>query len=598
MAEPVTRLVLISHPRHLDAARNAGPGALVVSTDWLTCRQLEREGVAVRHVDAMLGDYDPPADVLLRHGEWMIEAGGEVGLLDGMSTAKALNREVELSVLGFQRLWHALDGFCRVYAPKELVLYDLRGEYGQVGDTQKRILVQALAASHGLTVVDRLDPPDDIRHFHDVLGIGAPLRPKGAKAVLRNLLADLTDLAFRLLRPFRRKTGGVLFFLNPLMEQGLLESWPGGPAGTVLIAQRSPKSLSFLRDCLRRGATLASLPRLSLTREEVRRLEAGAADLREHWRTHPPAAPVEAARRAHVEEKILTNGRLLDFAAEAKSYRALLTRHRVARVVVGDATNTSGRLIVEAAHAAGIPADELLNGMFVHDCAYDIRCGDRCGPPKLSRLLSWGPSQEDWLRRIGSKLPTARVGYPGLDPVRRGSAALSLPPVGRGRVLLLPGTSSIYNFRMLRGTTYSNIVDVTRMLRRLGYQEIRLKVHPAFGPAAWAALDREFDLGLEIVTGGSVPQQMVWADLVIGPADSGSLVETLAAGKPYYALVPQPNSVDPAVMGPVPLYADAEALAAALAAGEVPDRDAILDHMCDFSRIPNASAAVWRVLNQ
>ena len=598
MAESaITRLVLISHPRHLDAAHNAGPGALVISSDWMTWSRLDREGVAALHVDSMLGDYDPPADVLLRQGEWMFEAGGEVGGVDGMSAAKALNREVDLSMLGFLRLWHALDGFCRRFAPKELVLYDLRGEYGQVSDTQKRILVHGLAELHGLTVEDRLDPPDDLSHFHDVLGIGAPLRQSGAKARLRNLVADFTDLAFRLVGVFRRKTEGVLFFLNPLMEQGLLDAWPGGPAGSVLIAQRSPKSLSFVRTCLRRGATLVSLPRCRLSTAEKRRIEAQSAALREHWRSHPPASPVEAARRAHVEEKILGNGRLLEFAAEAKSYRLLLARRHATRVVVGDATNTSGRLIVEAAFAVGIPADELLNGMFVHGCAYDVRCGDRFGPPKLSRLLSWGPSQEEWLRRIGSPLPTARVGYPGLDPVRRGEGALSLPPVGRGRVLLLPGTSSIYNFRMLRGGTYSNIVEVTRMLRRLGHSEIRLKVHPAFGPAA-TSINRTTTCQLEIITGGSVPQQTQWADLVIGPADSGSLVETLAAGKPYYALVPQPNSIDPAVMGPVPLYPDAAALGAALAAGEVPDRDAILGHMCDFGRIPSASEAVWRMLNQ
>lgn len=597
MTESFTRLVLVSHPRHYEAARSAGPGALVISSDWMLWSRLERDGVAARHLDTMLGDYDPPGDTLLRHGQWMHETGGEVGCLDGMSAAKALNREVELSVLGFQRLWHALDGFCRRYAPQELVLYDLRGEYGQVSDTQKRILVQSLAEAHGLTVEDRLDPPDDLSHFHDVLGFGAPLRPTGIKTRLRNLVADGIDLAFRLVRPFRSQIEGVLFFLNPLMELGLLDSWPGGVLGATLIAQRSSKRPSFLLDCLRRGATLASLPRHGLTEAERRRIEADSAALLAHWRAHPPASPGDAARRAHVEEKILGNGRLLEFAAEAKSYRAMLSRHRVAQVVVGDATNPSGRLIIEAARALGIAAAELLNGMFVHHCLHAVRCGDGFGPPKLSRVLSWGPSQEEWLHRIGSPLPTARVGYPGLAPSPR-HVRLSLPPVGQGRVLLLPGTSSIYNFRMLRGTIYSNIVAVTRMLRALGHREIRLKIHPAFGPAAWAALDRDFDLGLEIVTGGSVPEQMAWADLVIGPADSGSLVETLAAGKPYYALVPPPNSIDPAVMGPVPLYADAAALRAALMAGEVPDRDAILAHMCDFDRIPNASEAVWRVLNQ
>jgi hypothetical protein len=591
LADRYDRLVLIAHPRHVPAAKALGDGAtLVVSSDWMSWQDLMEAGQPAIHIDAVLADFNPPRDFFLGLSDWMHDAGAEVGRLNSMSVAKAMNREVELALMGFQRLWTALDALCRRFQPRQLVLIDIRGDFGQVSDPLKRLLVDQLARLHGLEVVDRLDPvaPDD-PHFYDTAGYGGPVRPGGWKAALRNLLCDAIGLLFRLVRPRQP----VLLFLNPMQERGLLDAWPGGEQAPFLIAQRSRKSPGFLWDSLKRGIPIASQPRLSLSTVERRAIADGIRALRAHWAARPATTPLEAARRAHLEAKVFEPGRLLDYAAEAKSIHRMLARNRVARVVVGDSSNATGRLLIEAANALHIPVDEMLNGVFVHPFASDARCGDRHGGPRLARLLSWGQSQDDWLRLIGSPLTTVRLGYSTLDRIRAVRPRLTLPALGTGNVLMLPGNMPLINVRAQKSAVYVNVIEITQALRAAGYGQIRLKVHPGHGDGAFHALNDRYGLGLEVVERGVVPDYLDWADLVVGPADSGAMVETLAAGRPYYAVVPQPNSIDPSLLGPLKLYQDASALLAALKAGEVPDRDAVLAHLCGNDPHSTASRRFW-----
>ncbi|OAN49283.1 hypothetical protein A6A04_03975 [Paramagnetospirillum marisnigri] len=597
LADSYERMVLVSHPRHLPAARSFGPECLVAACDWVVWKTLVDEGVACVLLEHQLADFTPPHDLLVGYSDWMYQAGPEVGLLYGMSTAKALNREVELAMMGFERLWRALDSLCRRFSPRRIILIDLRGDFGMVNGELKQILVDELAKAHGLIVEDRLDPvARDDGHYYDVAGYGGSVRQGGAKTVLRNLACDLIGMVFRAsawLRPRRR----VLLFLNPLMEAGLLKAWPGGEVGPAMISQRSPKTWGFLSQWLRRGAAMISRPRLTLTSAERLSLQDGIEHLRRYWREHPPTTPVERARRAFLNAEAFDSGRMLDFAAEAKSDLAMLSRCRPERIVVGDSSNFGGRMLIEAAGVLGIPADEMLNGIFVHPFASDARCGDHRHPPKLSRLWSWSKSQEDWLTMIHSTVASVRIGYPGLDTLKRCRKDVVLPPVGQGNVLLLPGNVPMINVRALKCNVYRDIVEASRMLRRLGYSSIRLKVHPGHGSQAFRALAQTFGLDLDVVENGVVPDHLDWADLVIGPADSGALVETLAAGRPYYPLVPLPNSIALELLGPLRVYHSAEELAAALKAGMVPDCDAVTDYMCDTGDGRSASERFWQSMS-
>ncbi|KIL97796.1 hypothetical protein CCC_00857 [Paramagnetospirillum magnetotacticum MS-1] len=583
-------LVLLSHPRHIAAARRV-EGALVVSTDWMVWQDLARADCPAVFIDQfLLDDFRPPADVYVRYGNWCRDLPPDLAEI-----AATFNRELEILLFGVDRLSHALESLCRRYPVERIVLLDARTEYGLLDDESKQIVVRDAARRHGAVFENQLDSPSrDDPYFPDELGYGrAPKTPPRFRSLIIRLACAIAEGITCLATA--RTVHRVLLFLNPMMEQGLIaHNRPGDTP--VLIVGRSPKTPAFVLKCLRRGVRLGGLRAARSTALEIARVDAAITELRSRWRAVPPADVTDAVRRHYVENSVLGRGRLHAALAEFAALCLLLRRNRIVKVVVGDATNPTARLLSLAARREGAEVDELLNGMFVHDYVSDTRCAVEGQRPGVDRMLTWGRQQELWLRAIGSPLPCVRVGYPGLDPisVRGDHRPYGLPPVGSGNVLLLPIVPAGGNLRAIKSQAYPAIVAVARMLAGLGYGRIRLKLHPGYSPNYYHRLNAEFGLGLEIVEAGLVPDHLSWADLVIGPVDSGALVETLAFGRPYFALAPRPHSLVMDCIGPLCVYSDAEALGADLAAGRAPDREAILDHFCGGGWPGAASETFWR----
>lgn len=583
-------LILVSHLRHTEAARQgAAQGGLVVSTDWLVWQLLARDGIACVPLDGALGDFAPPEDSPQHYCDWCD------GLADPLAgIGRAFNRELEILLSGVERLLHGLDALCRRFPIRTVRLVDLRAEYGLLSAAVKRVVVAEVARRHGLEVDDRLDPPPaGDSYFPDDLGYGrAPApQPSWRVAAIRAVCAGWSRLT-RLAAPAGRRSR-VLLLLNPLMERGLIHHYRGGNARPVLIAQRSPKTPGFLVECLRRAVVLADLVSRPLNEAETAEIDRGIAAILAGWEASPPVSAVEVARRLYLRDAVFVPGRLHLAAREVKEFRSMIRATGIDRVVVGDSSNATCRMAGLAARLEGAAVDELLNGMFIHTSVSEPRRPVGGRPAGLSRMLTWGVQQEQWLARRGATVPVVRVGYPGLDSLPRLSGPYRLPPVGEGRVLLLPFTPAAINLRAVRSQANSGIASVALMLRRLGYRQIRLKLHPGYTRQYYRRIDQEFGLGLEIVEHGLIPDHLAWADLVIGPVESGAFVETLAMGRPYFPMVPAPNSIDYTVLGPVPVYADAETLGRALQNGTLPDRQAILDHFCDGGAAGTASTRFW-----
>mgnify|MGYP001810487049 CR=1 FL=1 len=140
----------------------------------------------------------------------------------------------------------------------------------------------------------------------------------------------------------------------------------------------------------------------------------------------------------------------------------------------------------------------------------------------------------------------------------------------------------------------AGLVAVSRVLRALGHREIRLKLHPGYGRAYYQAVSDQFGLGLEIVEAGLVPDHLAWADLVVGPVESGAMVEAWAIGRPYLPLIPRPHAIDLGVLGPLPVLHDAEDLRRMLVERPPLDRAAIVEHFCAGGLEPGrASTRFW-----
>jgi hypothetical protein len=588
---------VISHGRHVAALEDDGD-TLIVSTDWLAWRETLRRGLPCLHFDSLLVPWPAPmgdpATFHQRACEWVYdEAGGDMTRFSGISLGKLFIRNVSLFTLHYGRAWHGLDRLLARFRPERLILRDLRLRLDLLDDPAKRDLLAGLAARHGVELIDRLDapPPGDPGFPERFEGVAAPLREPLAKALLRDAYAWAVDRAFRLRHVFA-KPRPVLMMLNWLSAGNLIERCPRPEATAALFASQLPKSLAFLADCWRRGLVLLALPNARLEARDKTALLEIERRLALAWKT-PASDPIEMAKRDFVLRRIVAAGWLHSQALEVKRYQALFRKRRFARVVVGDATSVICRMIAEAAKQSGVPVDEMLNGQFVTTQRYDARTGDRFGQPCVDRLLSRGLRDEQWLEATGAPLAWKRIGYPALAGFKGGAPKLA----ATDKALVLPIYADGDDALAVQGCVFTHLAETLIALRDFGCRDIRVKLHvgPPNTPYYQALLDL-IGVKAQIVKEGALAAHLEWADFVVGPVNSGALLEALAAGKPYFPFLPEPTLIDQQLIGGIDVLRRPGELTEALASGRLIDRDAILETLVSASTIADSPDAFWKAM--
>jgi hypothetical protein len=593
-----SKLVLISHPQHISNLDLKDDDVLIVSTDWLVWREIVEQGGHCLHLESMLGNYEGTTDFFIRCSNWVYVDEKDVTNFEGMSLGKAFNREIELALLSFEKAWISINAFCEVYNIKKIILYDLRGDYGLIDSATKRLIVESISESHGIDTDIQLDePPDGDPAFSDLAHYGVVQKEGIIRPLLRHLYSFAIDFIFQFKWYVNGRRERVFLLLNLLMEESLVRFTPTAGPAPILSAERSPKSWAFIRDCWQNGGYLGRIKPLALTRTEKLQVSRIIDNLKSAWASEKAGSSFETARRRYITKRIFESERLYDFAKQAKSYQAFFQRKKIKSIIVGDATSAPCRLAIEAAHTLGISSDESLNGTFVYDLKYDVRCGDGRQPAKLSRLFAWGPQQEEWLKCIHSPISCVRTGYPGLDSISSQEASYKLPKPSGANVLVLPCYITSSNIRGLKSNTLTLLVDVIQTLTQLGYSNIRVKIHPGRGGMKYLQrLVKMYNLNCELFEKGSIPDHMDWADFIIGPVDSGSIVETLAAGKPYLGFDSLPTCVVRRLWGPFPVLETAEDLRDALNNGNIANRQQSLEHLTNSANLQPASPNIWRAL--
>lgn len=602
------RFLLISHVAHVPGLDLAQTGTLVICTDWLAWRRIVDAGGHALHFEALMehwptsaeGGGEDPRDNYQASTRWMFLKGEDVTRFHGVSLGKQFLQDTSLFSKAYLRLWHGLDRLIARFRPDAIELIDLQLENHMLDDALKRHLVADLAARHGLTVTDRLAPPDPWDPlWPDSPHMGIELPETGWRPRLRRICSRAIDFAFRVVSPRAQARPKILVLNNWQVVDPLLRAFDSRKVTLVLPADHWPKNPRFLFQCWRRGIVLANLPALSLSAAERAGILALIERFEQHWREHP-AEGIEAARRLFIRTRIFQGGWLLRRAAEANGYRALFRRHKFARVTVGDGGNALSRMIAETAWAAGIAAEELPNGMFLSDQRLDIRTGDDFGPAILTRFLAWGPQQEEWLRATGATIEVARCGYPGIDLVRRDTKVSA----GRRKVLVLGPWIDGYDVIGLHSCKASYLVEMMQALQHLKAPdgspvELRVKLHPGTPKKSYyVECLRSHGIGCEIHKEGRLTAHVEWADLVVGPASSGSVVETLAAGKPYYPVKHYPSMMADRYTDRMGAVESAAELFDLLNSGREPDREDILEYFCSFRTYPQAARRFWDLMEE
>lgn len=581
------RLALISHPRHLENVKH-DDSTLIVTTDWLQWRQCVSENRHCIHFEWALAERINPeikeGELYLHYNDWAKVDGVDVTEFHGVSLATLFWREVTLACRAYDRLSHALDRICLHFGPSEIILYDLRSDYDLLDPHIRRDLVRETADRHGAVLVDRHDPAAPETTLY-----GVRIEEPQLREFLRGCYAMAVGAAFGLLWRLRSGKPKVFLFNNAAVMDALLEKSRDAAVAPVILAEQWPKSLRFLRSCRQNGVVLAELPRASLTGADKAALRAMTQKLFKSWSA--PASGLEKARRAFIKERCIDSGLLRDRAARVKRYNAFMKRHQFRRVMVGDITNTECRIIAETARVHNAPFDELLNGMFLTDRQNDARIA-RGGN---NRLLARGAVDERWAQKSAFGLKRLRAGYPPDGAWRQKPETM---PPRQNNWLIMPCYTDGDDSRGLMSNMFSTLVDVVRTLTDLGYKNIRIKLHPGM-PKQKAYFEKILTfhkLNYPVFQDGGLIDHIYWADFVAGPIGSGALLETLGAGRSYFAFRPWPTGINPAYFENTPIMSSVADLRRALKSGMKPDATAILQDFCSMDDIPDSVGCVWKAL--
>ncbi|MBF0323941.1 MAG: hypothetical protein HQL42_02610 [Alphaproteobacteria bacterium] len=597
LAPSYQELILISDESHLSDLDTGATDTLLWSTDWLAWRQwCDRGGHGV-HFEHFLRDWSPPAgnSHMLSGGEWMYADGVDMTLFEGVSLGKLFNWEVGGVYHAFHRARFSLMAACRAFGVRRLRVRGIRAEYHFLDDGLCRLLIDDVAAQLGLEVAWEIraplpDPLCPEMPFHRE----SPPEPK-AREWARGLYEYVIDTLFAVadrLRPHRPR---FLLFNNPLVVKALLQEAAGRSVQPVLLAGTQPKSLAFLRRCLADGVRLARLPRARLTARQRADVAAIRVRIEEWWAANPPPDAYQQAIRQFVRRTVLAGPLFEGRATEAVRFSKLFRRLKLDRVQVGDSENQTCRTILELAERDGIGRDELLNGMFLSAQKVDSRTGDNYRPALIQRLLAWGAGNEAWLSLIGSSATVEQTGYPIVDPMR----ALAVPPAPRrGRALVLPLHVDRTDVTGLYGEVYAYLVETVRGLHAIGYDDVRVKVHPGFHDIRYyqAVLTRHA-AECQVYKDGPLADHIAWADIVVGPVNSGAFIETMAMRRPYFPMRNLPSSLEPALFAPAPVSDTVAQVLEAITAGRAGD-DVTLTALAGWDPETSAADRVWRAIER
>jgi hypothetical protein len=599
--------VLISHCDQLEAIDDLSTASLVISTDWLAWKKLIDQGRHVIHFETLLSDWPDqlfePFGVYLRAQNWIFdETGQDVSEVMGVSLGRQFTAEVALFTKAVERLCFGLTRIVEAFKIEKLRILDVQTENRLLDARLKQLVLETALApldveldfsSMGSQHDENLWPD---RAYQSSVNHSAALR-----GIARKLYSVVIDRVCRVahLRFGPRRT--VLILNNWQVVEPLLRAFDSRKLAPVLIAGQWPKSPGFIWMCLRKGVYLADLPRAKLTADESAWADRLPGKFREIWQNHASSDFMETLRRDFVSSRVLHTDVFGPRLRLIKSYHKLFKRHRFSFTLVGDAGNALNRIVLALSRASGAQSAELANGMLLTDQCLDVRSETSAGEPLVDWFFAWGPQQEAWAKATKYQANVEVTGYPGIDRVRAGRRGNNQLESGSGykRILVLGCWVDGYDTGALHFIKPAYTIEIISRLIAAGYDQVRLKLHPGtpnlgYYDSAIAYLG----LAVEVFKSSPLKEHIAWADAIVGPVSSGSFVESLASGKPYFPVSQKPTLMAAAYTKRFGAFDSPEAVVAAIKSGDGGYRSDVLNFLCRYHAERNAATRAWAAVER
>ena len=604
LKERYRRLALVSLPRHLRDLDIGDEETLVVSCNWLLWQEELATDRHCIHHEAFHDGYDPldlGGEHYLRAADWLYLDDRDVTLFHGVSLGRKLIEETAQIITEWHRLVHGLEAAIKRYHPAEVVFFDFQSEISRLAPAERFHLVLEVATRLGVAVVDRRDPPaasgtdlPDKRHL-----VPAEARGDNDTTVVRakNNLLSLFEMAMdrwsHLRRPRAGKRPAILILATHRTVLPLIQGSWRSKLVPILFARQFPdkKNVLLLLKSLARGHLLISNSCGRLTPSDQQAVDAIGERIEESWKQ--PVRGHELAVRNYLRREALANKRFYRLAEKVKSAESVLERYRPDAIFVDGMLNVDINIFLELAKTLGIPTASTWHSPMIQRSKLPVFGTDPRAATVVDRCLTWGEAHEDWLKDIGARCKLSRIGWLA-NRVRRKTTPA---PVRGGRALILQFVVAGEDFAARSANEYACFVHVARMLRELGCEGVRLKLHPSRSVTTYyERISRFFKIECEIFQEGPVDEHLDWADFVVGPIYTAAMLETMVRDKPYFPVHFDPSSLDPSLVKKCRVYCNLDSLRQALHAGTTGDQSETLNYFTSDGEDLDPVDRTWTTL--
>ena len=604
------RLALVTHARHLTKVPADNKEVLVVFCDWL---MWQRESAAGRDcVYYELGliddkDEDDLAHTLFLHAnDWLFDLGEDPTMYRGVSLGKMMAANISMCLVSFHRIRRSLQGLISRFRPDAIDFYDFQNDINVLPRSIRLLSARIVAEANNIAFVDHFEDGtanDDGVAMSDRPKISEYRTPPG-KALLLACYSFMIHLVSTMRAMLSSSSRSALLLVNTNVLSSLLNASldvvSAKSLRPIVFCRTVPKDAALIVNCIKANVFLARAQSEALSKADVANVNDITDRLRTALESVSPADEALVVTFAYIREVLFDGGIFMTLAGVVNRANRDIAILKPDRIVVDGVRDAFHRAYVELAKNQGIPVDYIWHSPAVpQSLCMDALGGDDRVAAAVDRCLSWGRVNDAWLNNVGARQERVRVGSP--FSARYGNAEKRLVPKrsARRNALLLQYTPVVTDLRGLNNAMFENIIKATRTLRGAGFSTIKLKLHP--GPGRWKkayfqAIVDHWELDIEVLKTEPLSECIAWADIVVGPIQSGSVYESLAGGKPYFAFLISPHGQDADYFKGYPLLEDAEMLPDALESWEWSAASELLDSMYDTASGMENPRRFWTAL--
>lgn len=592
-------IALITHSRHLEQIEHLKDSTLIVTCSWHLLVPLEKNGFDAIYFEYGLRNWEEQeleSMLYVRASDWLYTDGVDESTYKGVSLGKLYVTDISLLLVNYTRLYAALSAICDEFSPRYIYFFDYRSESGLLDEISKIEIVDDVCRQRGIQLINYADCPDDNDdQFPELLNYGGHKAPVVSYPSLRNLYGSLIELLSDVVRAVTPRRDKVLVVAGGHLSQTLSKYTKSNKIIPVYFSTALSNRPREILSTILRGSYLAKKTYSVAVSRFHRDIAKTIADhYISNWERSEAELLTRIVRR-YIKRNIFGTERLGFYVAQIDLMQSILNQHRPKRILIDSLLNAERRISMELAKDLGVKIDYIWHGYWQTIYNFDALGGDSRSQVLVDRVYSWGEQNERWLNATKWKGGIVRVGNPFSQKYSKNRESDNVKKRPKN-ILVLQYTPGNQDIRGLNANQYGFFVDIVRRLDAIDDFNIRLKLHPGVTKKSYYSnIKDQYGLNCEIRNDSPFEKHVQWADIVIGPVQSGAHLEVLSVRKPYYSVIMSPHSkMVHAKHSNV--YEDLGLLVDDIRDSVVHDQNKVLDELTSLNQFPNPALALMDAL--